>query len=68
MATRSSAPHRIRTTEPSSVGNSKYTGREPEWLGDFLRDLTLDRSSRFSKYARAVRELRVDKIAKRDSA
>ena len=46
----------------------KYDDGEPEWLGKFLRELDLFQSRRFSKFARAVKELKVDQIARRDSA
>lgn len=46
----------------------KYDDGEPKWLGKFLRELDLLDSRRFSKFARAVKALKVDKIARRDSA
>ncbi len=46
----------------------KYREKEPDWLGEFLRDLALLEPSRFSKYARAVRDLGFDGRRKRDPA
>lgn len=47
---------------------AKHADLEPEWLSDFFRALTLEESSRFSKFARAVQALGVNGSAGKDSA
>lgn len=45
----------------------KHGFQEPQWLESFLRDLKLQKSRRFSKFARAIKELGADQLQKRDS-
>ena len=66
---------RFRTaTGPGRAGHdgivleAKHADIEPEWLSDFLRALTLEKSSRFSKFARAVQALGVNGSADKEPA
>jgi SPX domain protein involved in polyphosphate accumulation len=42
---------------PGIVLEAKFPDEEPSWLHDLMQDLSLSDWSRFSKYARAVRDL-----------
>jgi len=46
----------------------KYSHRKPGWFREFLEDLDLKRSSRFSKFASAIRELGATELWRRNCA
>lgn len=57
-----------RAAHDGVILEAKHADLEPDWLSDFLRALTLEKSSRFSKYARAVQALRVNGSAGKEPA
>lgn len=56
-----------KSSHEGTVLEVKYCRREPDWLGGLLCDLALQEPSRFSKYARAVRELGINGHRRRGS-
>lgn len=50
----------VSKTYDGTVVEVKYREREPEWLAEFLQALGVPATTRFSKYARAVRDLGVN--------
>ena len=57
-----------RAAHDGIVLEAKHADLEPQWLSDFLRALTLEKSSRFSKFARAVQALGVNGSAGEEPA
>ena len=57
-----------RAAHDGIILEAKHADFEPEWVDDFLRALTLEKPSRFSKFARAVQALGVNGSAGKDPA
>lgn len=57
-----------RAAHDGVILEAKHADTEPDWVPEFLRELALDKSSRFSKFARAVQALGVNGSTGKESA